>query len=103
MRWGYRYFVSLTTANSFIFYLAYTTRTNQILWLNLNCKILLKCVDTTNFLCKNLTYKRVKNFPIPPLIWFHQCNFGLKLLKLLNISTLLIFYATSASSKNICR
>ena len=40
------------------FDVAYTTRTNLILWLNLNYKKLLKCVDTTEFLCINLNFEK---------------------------------------------
>ena len=39
----------LPTPISFISDLAYITRINPILWLNLNYKKLLKCVNTTNF------------------------------------------------------
>ena len=39
----------LPTPISFISDLAYITRTNPILWSNLNYKKLLKCVNTTNF------------------------------------------------------
>ena len=87
------FMLSKVVTLTFIFVLAYTTTTNLFLLLNLNYKILIKCVDLSKFLSKNLIYEKFKNFLIPSPDTISTLT--RKLIKCLNPPT---FYATNNAS-----
>ena len=67
-----------TRPTIFISDLAYTACTNPLSQSNLSYKKLIKCSDTTNFICMSLNYRKAKN-----IVTLESYIFWLKVQKLL--------------------